>query len=319
MASRQIKTNDAIFCPITMEVFDEPVIDNEGNTYEKNAIEKWMIDNDNSSPLTRNIITSLVPNRSLKSSIEWFVETGASINVSSDEDYDDLMVDHNVLIKSHIALRKSTDEHADNERLRFQEQEEILSECTKAFETKIQKKRQRIQELIRHVKFEQVQLAHSQAQVVLWRTKFYTCSDELLTCGKKLKEREFRIIRQEVDTCKKLKECEMLFQRQEADMCKKFEEREALFRRQEEERKTLYCKRLIDHYSEMTNQFLELIETPSALITTAPTTSTQLEDFNQFLGSIETPSALITTAPTTSTQLEYFNGMTEEDMDDDLW
>lgn len=261
MASRQIKTNDAIFCPITMEVFDEPVIDNEGNTYEKNAIEKWMMDNDNSSPLTRNPITSLVPNRSLKSSIEWFVETGASIKVSSDEDYDDLMVDHNVLIKSHIALRKSTDEHADKERLRFQEQEEILSECTKAFETKIQKKRQRIQELIRHLKFEQVQLLHSQAQVVLWRTNFNTCSDELITCGKKLKEHELRFIRQEVDTCMKLKECEVLL------------------RRQEEERKTLHCKRLIDHYSEMTNQFLELIETPSALITMAPTTSTQLEDY----------------------------------------
>ena len=53
-------------CPITQEVMKEPVIDREGNTYEKSAILQWL-KSTNTSPITRNIISALelVPNRAL--------------------------------------------------------------------------------------------------------------------------------------------------------------------------------------------------------------------------------------------------------------
>ena len=53
-------------CPITQEVMREPVIDSEGNTYEKSAILEWL-KTSNKSPVTRNVISAsqLIPNRAL--------------------------------------------------------------------------------------------------------------------------------------------------------------------------------------------------------------------------------------------------------------
>jgi len=58
-------------CPITGEVMIDPVIDNEGNSYEKLAIEHWLR-RDQTSPITRNRLTleDLRPNRILKDVIE---------------------------------------------------------------------------------------------------------------------------------------------------------------------------------------------------------------------------------------------------------
>ena len=53
-------------CPITQEYMREPVIDREGNTYEKEAILEWLKIN-NTSPVTRNIMRKedLIPNRAV--------------------------------------------------------------------------------------------------------------------------------------------------------------------------------------------------------------------------------------------------------------
>lgn len=53
-------------CPITYEVMREPVIDREGNTYEKSAILEWL-KNSRTSPVTRSYLCEehLVPNRAL--------------------------------------------------------------------------------------------------------------------------------------------------------------------------------------------------------------------------------------------------------------
>ena len=53
-------------CPITLEPMTEPVIDPEGNTYEKSAILEW-IAYYNNSPITRRPLSAecLVPNRAL--------------------------------------------------------------------------------------------------------------------------------------------------------------------------------------------------------------------------------------------------------------
>ncbi len=53
-------------CPITLEPMTEPVIDPEGNTYEKSAILEWIALHNN-SPITRRPLRAecLVPNRAL--------------------------------------------------------------------------------------------------------------------------------------------------------------------------------------------------------------------------------------------------------------
>lgn len=53
-------------CPITQEPMKEPVIDHEGNSYEKKAILEWL-KSSNESPITRNIIRAdqLIINRAL--------------------------------------------------------------------------------------------------------------------------------------------------------------------------------------------------------------------------------------------------------------
>jgi len=58
-------------CPITGETMKDPVIDHEGNSYEKNAIVEWLTKNE-TSPITRNPLKldQLSPNRALKDLIE---------------------------------------------------------------------------------------------------------------------------------------------------------------------------------------------------------------------------------------------------------
>jgi Mg-chelatase subunit ChlD len=63
--------NSNFYCPITDEIMKDPVIDYEGNSYERSAIEEWLSKN-RTSPITRSPlnISQLVPNRSLRKAIE---------------------------------------------------------------------------------------------------------------------------------------------------------------------------------------------------------------------------------------------------------
>jgi len=68
-----MKTSDASWavCPLTLKPFIEPVIDHEGNSYEKVAILEWLKDH-STSPITRNplSVNQLCPNRALKDLID---------------------------------------------------------------------------------------------------------------------------------------------------------------------------------------------------------------------------------------------------------
>jgi hypothetical protein len=57
---------EAYYCPITFHLIHDPVIDPEGNTYERVAIENWIRANSN-SPITRTImsLTQLYPNHAI--------------------------------------------------------------------------------------------------------------------------------------------------------------------------------------------------------------------------------------------------------------
>tara|TARA_B100000427_G_C15504260_1_gene593246 strand:+ start:103 stop:684 length:582 start_codon:yes stop_codon:yes gene_type:complete len=58
--------NSSLECPITFEIFYDPVIAEDGHTYEKWAILKWFEEN-NTSPKTNQIIGKcLIPNIALK-------------------------------------------------------------------------------------------------------------------------------------------------------------------------------------------------------------------------------------------------------------
>lgn len=59
--------NLSFCCPITHNIMIDPYIDNEGNSYEYEAIIRWLQSN-NTSPITRNYldISHLKPNRALK-------------------------------------------------------------------------------------------------------------------------------------------------------------------------------------------------------------------------------------------------------------
>ena len=61
---------EEFICPITLDIFKDPVICKDGYTYERNEIEKLKI-----SPLTREPFnkSDLVPNRNLKNAIETFL------------------------------------------------------------------------------------------------------------------------------------------------------------------------------------------------------------------------------------------------------
>mmetsp|Transcript_20870 Transcript_20870/g.30901 ORF Transcript_20870/g.30901 Transcript_20870/m.30901 type:complete len:724 (+) Transcript_20870:59-2230(+) len=94
---------DFLICPITGQQIGDPVIDHEGNSYEKAAILEWLSEN-NTSPITRNPlrVDQLVPNRSLRdvldtiekeegseSSLEPRVNATPkySVSTNSDDDY----------------------------------------------------------------------------------------------------------------------------------------------------------------------------------------------------------------------------------------
>ena len=63
--------NSEFFCPITCAVMEDPVIDPDGNSYERKAIEEWLT-RYAASPITRNALSAdqLIPNRALRASIE---------------------------------------------------------------------------------------------------------------------------------------------------------------------------------------------------------------------------------------------------------
>jgi hypothetical protein len=62
----------------------DPYIDQDGNSYEKEAIEKWLTQN-STSPITRNAMTEddLVPNRILRDIISDFIRKNPQAVTSS--------------------------------------------------------------------------------------------------------------------------------------------------------------------------------------------------------------------------------------------
>lgn len=62
--------NSGFICPITQTTFVEPVVDDEGHTFEKSAIEEWLKDKKKICPPFPHEIKTLTPNLQIKEAIE---------------------------------------------------------------------------------------------------------------------------------------------------------------------------------------------------------------------------------------------------------
>ncbi len=77
-------------CPITQDTITNAYIDKEGNTYEKDAIIKW-VEINKTSPITRNtlLLSDLSPNRAINNIIQSNKTTITSQNNNNvDKQYD---------------------------------------------------------------------------------------------------------------------------------------------------------------------------------------------------------------------------------------
>ena len=74
-------------CPISHMLMADPVVAEDGFTYEREEIEQWFGTSGNTSPMTRaKINKKLIPNQSIKSMMVNFLETNPSL-VGSEEVY----------------------------------------------------------------------------------------------------------------------------------------------------------------------------------------------------------------------------------------
>ena len=99
-----------LVCPITNDLMKNPVITNGGQTYERNAIEKWMKLN-KTDPITRDPITTLIPNFSIKSLCEEFKNKKEFfVNEELKETSEDLKKKKAEIKKNKEALKKLKEE-----------------------------------------------------------------------------------------------------------------------------------------------------------------------------------------------------------------
>lgn len=66
---------DAFLCPVTKDIMKDPVIAEDGFSYERDAIVKWFLLGRKTSPITNTPLecTHIFPNRALKSAIQDFI------------------------------------------------------------------------------------------------------------------------------------------------------------------------------------------------------------------------------------------------------
>jgi serine/threonine protein kinase len=76
MVDMMIANHDELLCPITLALFRDPVVAQDGHTYERSAIEEW-IRKKGTSPITSQQISieHLYPNHAIKKAIDRFEDS----------------------------------------------------------------------------------------------------------------------------------------------------------------------------------------------------------------------------------------------------
>ncbi|MBA8667618.1 ankyrin repeat domain-containing protein [Holosporaceae bacterium 'Namur'] len=85
-SSREEENIRSFMCIITQDLMEDPVIAEDEHSYEKEAIQRWMRENYNVSPVTRQRMNPniLIPNRNLKNAIEEYRAKIALQNMNSE-------------------------------------------------------------------------------------------------------------------------------------------------------------------------------------------------------------------------------------------
>ena len=89
--STEVEEPQEYVCIITQELMENPVIAEDGYSYEKEAIQRWMREHRNQSPMTRQVMdpSKLIDNRNLKDAIETYKAQLALKNTSVGERRDE--------------------------------------------------------------------------------------------------------------------------------------------------------------------------------------------------------------------------------------
>lgn len=125
---RMVKVSHQFICPITQEIMRNPVIAEDGHTYEKDAIENWL-EKSPTSPMTRQQISSekLIPNLALKQLIDqWKDEQRRSkgkAKVANDEAQSPPV--SSAAGPTGSPCQKADDEEDENENWRLVDEEEL--------------------------------------------------------------------------------------------------------------------------------------------------------------------------------------------------
>lgn len=85
LGSQPLEPLQSFYCPITRDVMVDPVETSSGQTFERNAIEKWFADGNKLCPLTMTSLdTSILrPNKTLRQSIEEWKDRNTMIMIAS--------------------------------------------------------------------------------------------------------------------------------------------------------------------------------------------------------------------------------------------
>lgn len=73
--AKGVEIPNEYLCPITMELMKNPVILEDGQVYEKTAIQRWFVGN-NTSPLTKKLVNKsiIIPCHAMRNMIEDFIK-----------------------------------------------------------------------------------------------------------------------------------------------------------------------------------------------------------------------------------------------------
>lgn len=88
-----MRIRDEFLCPITCELLRHPVVAQDGNTYEKFAIEKWFYSNQTSPKNGERIETSIVENLNMKKLIQDLINEGGAGLYTVDHNYQGRLID----------------------------------------------------------------------------------------------------------------------------------------------------------------------------------------------------------------------------------
>lgn len=85
LGNQPLEPLQSFYCPITGDVMEDPVETSTGHTFERSAIEKWLVDGNNLCPLTMTPLKSsaMKSNKTLRQSIEEWKDRNTMITIAS--------------------------------------------------------------------------------------------------------------------------------------------------------------------------------------------------------------------------------------------